>query len=73
MVLVDVDLHRPVLLTLNAVYDLVSPGGIIVIDDCRQGGIWEGAYGAFMEFTKEKGVDPVIMLGKLGVITKPRT
>ena len=73
MVLIDVDLHRPVLLTLNVVYDLVSPGGVIVVDDCRQGGIWEGAYEAFMEFTKAKGVEPVIMHGKLGVMTKPRS
>jgi O-methyltransferase len=73
LVLIDVDLHRPVLLTLNAIYDLVSPGGIIVIDDCKQGGIWEGAYEAFMEFTKEKGLEPVIMHGKLGVIIKPRS
>ncbi len=72
MVLIDVDLHRPVLLALDAIYDLVSPGGVIVIDDCKQGGIWEGAYGAFMEFTKTKGLEPVIMSDKLGVIIKPR-
>ena len=72
MVLVDLDLHRPVLLTLNAIHDLVSPGGVIVIDDCQQDGAWGGAYDAFMEFAKEKGVEPVIMHGKLGVIVKPR-
>ncbi len=73
MVLVDLDLYRPVLLTLNAIYDLVSPGGVIVIDDCEEGGLWEGAYQALMEFTKEKGVEPVIKHGKLGVIFKPRS
>ncbi len=73
MALVDVDLYRPVLSTLNAIYDLMSPGGIIVIDDCAQGGQWGGAYEAFMEFTKAKGVEPVITHGKLGVIIKPRS
>jgi O-methyltransferase len=72
MVLIDVDLHRPVLLALNAIYDLVSPGGVIVIDDCRQSGIWAGAYEAFMEFTATKGVVPAIMQDKLGVIVKPK-
>ena len=73
MVLVDVDLHRPVLATLHAVYDLVSPGGVIVIDDCKQGGIWEGAYEAFTEFAAEMGVEPTIVHDKLGVIVKQRT
>jgi O-methyltransferase len=73
MALVDVDLYRPVLSTLNAIYDLVSPGGIIVIDDCQQGGKWEGAYEAFMEFTKANDVEPVIAHCKLGVIIKPRS
>jgi len=71
MVLIDVDLHRPVLATLDAVYDLVAPGGIIVIDDCKQGGIWEGAYEAFTEFTNAKGMEPVIVHDKLGVMIKP--
>lgn len=71
LALVDLDLYRPVLLTLNAIHDLVSPGGIIVIDDCDQGGLFEGAYEALLEFTKIKGMEPVIMYGKLGVIIKP--
>ncbi len=73
MVLIDVDLHRPVLSTLEAVYDLVSPGGVIVVDDCRQGGIWEGAYEAFLEFTAAKGLEPVIVHDKLGLIVRPPT
>lgn len=71
MVLIDLDLYRPVLSTLHAIYDLMSPGGIIVIDDCQQSGEWGGAYDAFMEFTKLKGVEPVIKHGKLGVVIKP--
>jgi O-methyltransferase len=69
-VLIDVDLYRPVLATLKAIYDLVSSGGTIVIDGCEQGGEWAGAYKAFIEFTKANGIDAVIEYGKLGMITK---
>ena len=68
-VLIDVDLHRPVLAALEAIYDLVSPGGTIIIDDCKQGGEWGGAYEAFIEFTKANGLDATITHGKLGLIT----
>lgn len=71
-VLIDVDLHRPVLAALRATYDLVSPGGTIIIDDCKQGGEWGGAYEAFIEFAKESDLDATIVHGKLGVITKAR-
>jgi O-methyltransferase len=73
MVLIDVDLYRPVLQALNAIYDLVVPGGIIIIDDCMQGGTWEGAYQALMEFTTARGMEPTIVKGKLGVLVKPRS
>jgi hypothetical protein len=72
MVLIDVDLYRPVLLALNAIYNLVAPGGII-IDDCKQGGRCEGAYQALTEFTNARGMEPAIVHGKLGVIVKPRS
>ena len=32
--LVDVDLYQPVLVTLRAVFDLMMPGGVIIVDDC---------------------------------------
>jgi O-methyltransferase len=69
-VLIDVDLHRPVLAALEAVYDLVSPGGTIIVDDCQQGGEWGGAYEAFIGFTKAHDLDATITHGKLGVITR---
>ena len=71
-VLIDVDLHRPVLAALEATYGLVSPGGTIIIDDCKQGGEWGGAYEAYLEFSKENGLDADITHGKLGMITKAR-
>ncbi len=71
-VLVDVDLYRPVLAVLENIYELVSPGGTIVIDDCQEGGRWGGAYDAFMEFAKTKGLDATITDNNLGLITKPQ-
>jgi len=70
-VLIDVDLYRPVLATLKAIYDLVSPGGTIIIDDCQQGGEWGGAYEAFAEFAGANGIEAVIGHDKLGMIIKP--
>ena len=70
LVLVDVDLYRPVLAVLNSIYDLMSPGGIIVTDDCAPGGPWGGAYDAYNEFTKARGIDSLILHDKLGLIVK---
>lgn len=70
LVLVDVDLYRPVLAVLNSIYDLMSPGGVIVTDDCAPGGPWGGAYDAYTEFTKAKRVDSVILHDKLGLVIK---
>jgi len=73
LVLVDVDLYRPVLAVLESIYALVSPGGTIVTDDCQEQGLWGGAYEAFVEFTKAKGLEAIITHDKLGIITKPQS
>ena len=70
--LVDVDLYHPVLAVLEKIYGLVSPGGVIVTDDCRQGGRWGGAYEAFGEFAKANGIDATITDDDLGLIAKRR-
>jgi O-methyltransferase len=68
--LVDVDLYRPVRAVLEEIYELMSPGGAIVTDDCREGGPWGGAYEAFIEFSKARSLDIRITDDKLGVIFK---
>lgn len=70
LALVDVDLYQPVLAVLNSIYDLMSPGGVIVTDDCAPGGPWGGAYDAYQEFTRAKGIDSVILQDKLGLVIK---
>jgi len=69
--LVDVDLYRPVLAVLERIYELMSSGGIIVTDDCREGSLWSGAYEAFTDFTKARGLNASITDDKLGIIFKP--
>jgi O-methyltransferase len=69
-VLVDVDLYRPVLAVLNSVYDLVTPGGRIIIDDCANEGRWAGGYDAFNEFADAAGLEATVFCDKLGLIVK---
>jgi hypothetical protein len=69
--LLDVDLYRPVLSVLEALYDQVTPGGVIVVDDCdpdHPG--FRGAWEAYQEFVEHKALPSRIEHGKLGVIVK---
>lgn len=66
--LIDVDLYRPVLSALEKVYPRLVPGGVIVVDDCDQGGPFEGARHAYLEFAAGIAVEPELRLGKLGVL-----
>lgn len=70
-VLLDVDLYRPMKKTLPEIYEVLSPGGIIVVDDCSCENIrWDGAYQAYREFAEERGQPLEIVHGKLGVVRK---
>jgi hypothetical protein len=68
--LVDVDLYRPVKAALDRIDDLITPGGIIVVDDCDPAGLFPGAYSAYEEYCAAHAVPLEIELGKLGVIRK---
>jgi O-methyltransferase len=69
--LLDVDLYMPTIKALPNIYRQLSPGGIIVIDDCIAGHeLWDGAYQAYVEFCALIGQAEEIIAGKLGVIRK---
>ncbi len=69
--LVDVDLYQPVLATLKAVWDLMTPGGVIVVDDCdADHPVWRGSYEAYTEFVAGKGLQKDIHHTKLGIIQR---
>lgn len=70
-VLFDVDLYRPMKKGLPELYQALSPGGIMVLDDCDATSMqWDGADQAYKEFMQERGLEVEIVFGKLGVIRK---
>ncbi len=66
--LIDVDLYLPVRAALEKVIGLVSPGGIVVIDDCQEHPLWDGALQAYEEFTSERDIEAEMVEGQFGVI-----
>ena len=68
--LLDVDLYLPIKRCLPHIYSNMSPGGIIVVDDCESENLFDGAMQAYEEFIADIGVPKKIECGKLGVIRK---
>ncbi len=69
--LLDVDLYRPMKKSLSELYDILTPNGIIVVDDCDNGNIlWDGSDQAYKEFMHEINQPVEILFGKLGIIRK---
>ena len=66
--LIDVDLYRPVAAALRAIAPCMSPGGCIVVDDCRPYHAYDGALAAYTEWCRDSHRQPEIVHGKLGVI-----
>jgi hypothetical protein len=66
--LLDVDLYKPIKDVLPKIYGAMSPGGIIVVDDCTATGFWDGALQAYEEFVQQKGLSKEIVAEKLGII-----
>src|SRR5690606_33349391 len=69
--LVDVDLERPVHAALEGIWPRLVPGGVVVVDDCKPGTIWEGALVAYERFCADRGLPVDIRADKLGHLTKP--
>lgn len=69
--LLDVDLYRPMRRALDEIYDRLSPGGIIVVDDCQKHDLWDGALQAYTEFTAARGLPMRVALRQFGLVEKP--
>lgn len=70
-VLLDVDLYRPIKKALPELYQVLSPGGMMVVDDCNpQSARWDGADQAYKEFLAEQGWMAHVVHGKLGIVRK---
>jgi O-methyltransferase len=70
--LIDVDLKRPVVRSLEQVHPRMAPGGMIVVDDCAPNDKFDGALAGYLEFVRQFGLPVDIREGKLGVIELPR-
>jgi hypothetical protein len=55
---IDTDWHNSTLAALQNLYHLVSPGGIVILDDY---GFWEGSRLAADNFFKEKNIKPFLI------------
>lgn len=69
--LIDVDLYIPVSLSLKQLYPLISPGGIIAVDDCQDNRLYDGALQAYKEFVDQNQLPFDVMNNKIGIIRKP--
>jgi O-methyltransferase len=67
--LIDVDLYRSVLATLQLIAPHMAEGGVIVVDDCAPGD-FEGADEAYREFCEANGLPIRVEHNKLGVIRR---
>jgi hypothetical protein len=69
--LLDVDLYRPTKKALGEIYSALSPGGMLVVDDCSPDDArWDGALQAYREFMSENGKPDEIVHKKLGLVRK---
>jgi SAM-dependent methyltransferase len=69
--LLDVDLYLPTKAVLEHLWSRMSPGGMMVIDDCAPDNIFDGARQAYQEFVQGRDLPDEIVYGKLGVIRIP--
>jgi O-methyltransferase len=66
----DVDLYLATRNALKQIYERLTDGGVILVDDVMRPSRWDGAYQAYSEFCAEAGL-PFQMIGnKMGMIRK---
>ena len=68
----DIDLYLATKAAAEAIWPHLSEGGVILIDDCVDGGPWDGSFQAYVELCRQFGCEPRIVGGKGGVLEKPR-
>jgi predicted O-methyltransferase YrrM len=70
IVFLDVDLYQPTKKTLPRIFDELVIGGVILLDDIAEGGAYDGAYQAYIEFCADLNLPTQIIGNKCGVIRK---
>ena len=71
--LLDIDLYLATRSAAEAIWPHLSEGGVILIDDCVEGGPWDGSFQAYLELCNHFGCERRIVGGKGGVLEKPRS
>jgi hypothetical protein len=66
----DVDLYLPTKKALSKIYDATIEGGVIIVDDVKDGVTYDGAYQAYTEFCTENNIQPKFIGSKCGIIYK---
>jgi O-methyltransferase len=71
VILLDVDLDEPTYSALKIFWPLLSPGGIILVDDCANDAsqVWRARFG-YSRFCEETGITPEFRYG-FGIAEKP--
>ena len=69
VVLDDVDLTEPTLVSLERFWPRLSKGGVILVDDCAEHSSWKARI-AYERFCATLGLAPVYRFG-MGVLVKP--
>jgi O-methyltransferase len=68
--LLDVVFYRPVRLALPRIWEALSPGGVIVVDDFFDRGAFSGAGQAGREFVEARGLEVQRVHTKFGLLAK---
>lgn len=71
--LVDVDLKRPVIRSLEQVIPRMAKGGVIVVDDCVPNAKFDGALTGYLDVVERYGFPVDIREDKLGIIEVTRS
>jgi hypothetical protein len=66
----DVDLYLATRSALKQIYERLSEGGVLLVDDVMQPSRWDGAFQAYKEFCAEAGLPFQVIGNKMGVIRK---
>lgn len=67
--LIDVDLSHPVSVALGRVVERLSPGGVILVDDCPDESSWKARTG-YDSFVRDAGLLPEYRFG-MGIVRMP--
>ena len=70
--LVDVVFYQPVKLALPRIWEALSPGGIVVVDDFHEddSGAFSGAGQAYREFVEDRDMAPQRVDREYGLLVK---